>query len=136
MSRIGSLLARFGTAASRGVRLLGVGALSVAVVVMQLGVLAGARTALGARPVLSWAGLFAALATTQVLVYGLLIVASVGRALGRLDAAGRGERVDAGRLVGDDVRVRLWLVGWLVVAMALRAALAHGIGVDSLLASP
>lgn len=134
MSRVGAAVAGLGAIASRAVVGVSVAALVAATALSQVGVLAGARAALGDRPVLSWAGLFAALAITQAIVYGTVILATVGPAVRRLAAARGGAEPAAS--AADDVRLRLWLVAWAVVAMAVRAALAHGVGVAALLASP
>lgn len=136
MIRLAGVAARLGAFASRAVVGVSVAALVGASGVSQLGVLAGARTLLADRLVLSWAGLFATLAITQALVYGAVIVASVAPAVRRLASARRGELVETSALAGDDVRLRLWLVAWAVAAMALRATLAHGVGAAALPASP
>ncbi|MBK7975908.1 MAG: hypothetical protein IPK07_22445 [Deltaproteobacteria bacterium] len=137
MSRFGGVATSPGAFASRAVVAVSVAALVAAAAVSQFGVLAGARITLGDRPVLSWAGLFAALATTQALVYGMVVIASLGPALRRLAAASCDEPGGVAETrVGDDARLRSWLVLWAVAAVALRAALAHGVGIGALLASP
>lgn len=136
MSRVGAAVAGLGAFASRAVVGVSVAALVAATAVCQVGVLAGARAALGDRPVLGWAGLFAALGITQAIVYGTVILASVGPAVRRLAAARGGAEPPASAADEVRLRLRLWLVAWAVAAMALRAALAHGVGVAALLASP
>lgn len=136
MTRFARVATRLGSFASRAVVGISVTALVAATVVSQLGVLAGSRTLLAGRSVLSPAGVFAALAITQALVYGMIVLASVAPAVRRLAAAGRSEALSVPTVAGDDLRLRQWLVAWAVAAMALRAALAYGAGVAALLSSP